>query len=129
MTLFIAQRRILLLSSGMIFLSDEDVDVKRLLTRWLNAQPKELRAGLSGWMDDMFYRSGGVVEQRYTDIGTFCLLVRESSLFEVLRLACMVNPSFMVALWSKTYFKIYTRSGRLSILVNPKGVACSRQTL
>lgn len=41
---------------GMIFLSDEDVDVKRLLARWLNSQPKELRAGLSGWVDDMFYR-------------------------------------------------------------------------
>lgn len=42
--------------SGMIFLSDEDVDVKRLLTRWLNTQPKELRAGLSCWVDDMFFR-------------------------------------------------------------------------
>ncbi|CAM9717799.1 unnamed protein product, partial [Laminaria digitata] len=41
---------------GMIFLSDEDVDVKRLLTRWLNSQPKDLQAGLSCWMDDMFLR-------------------------------------------------------------------------
>lgn len=68
MTLFIAQRRISLLFLGMIFLSDEDVDVKRLLTRWLNAQPKELRGGLSGWVDDMFYRWGGVSLQNYTDI-------------------------------------------------------------
>ncbi|CAN0042899.1 unnamed protein product [Ascophyllum nodosum] len=41
---------------GMIFLSDEDVDVKRLLTRWLNTQPKEQRPHLSGWVDDMFFR-------------------------------------------------------------------------
>ena len=42
--------------AGIIFLSDEDVDVKRLLTRWLNTQPKELQAGLSCWVDDMFFR-------------------------------------------------------------------------
>lgn len=40
----------------MIFLSDEDVDVKRLLARWIKAQPEGLRGGLSGWVDDMFYR-------------------------------------------------------------------------
>lgn len=48
---------LILTHAGMIFLSDEDVDVKRLLARWLNTQPKELRAGLSGWVDDMFFRS------------------------------------------------------------------------
>lgn len=41
---------------GMIFLSDEDVDVKRLLARWIKTQPEGLRGGLSGWVDDMFYR-------------------------------------------------------------------------
>ncbi|CAM9134653.1 unnamed protein product [Chrysoparadoxa australica] len=41
---------------GMIFLSDEDVEVKRLINRWLGDQAEELRAGLSGWLDDMFYR-------------------------------------------------------------------------
>lgn len=81
----------------MIFLSDEDVDVKRLLTRWLNAQPKELRGGLSGWMDDMFYRWGGVFLQNYTDIGGIRLSVEESSC-ELLRLTCIFHPSFIVAL-------------------------------
>lgn len=42
--------------AGMIFLSDEDVDVKRLLARWIKTQPESLRAGLSGWVDDMFHR-------------------------------------------------------------------------
>ena len=42
--------------AGMIFLSDEDVDVKRLLARWIKTQPESLRGGLSGWVDDMFYR-------------------------------------------------------------------------
>lgn len=47
-------------SAGMIFLSDEDVDVKRLLARWIKTQPEGLRGGLSGWVDDMFYRSNFV---------------------------------------------------------------------
>lgn len=40
----------------MIFLSDEDVDVKRLLARWLKSQPDELRDSLAGWAEDLFYR-------------------------------------------------------------------------
>ncbi|CAM9184751.1 unnamed protein product, partial [Discosporangium mesarthrocarpum] len=42
---------------GMIFLSDEDVDVKRLVNRWMGTQPQELRAALDGWVEDMFYRA------------------------------------------------------------------------
>ncbi|CAM9408681.1 unnamed protein product, partial [Ectocarpus fasciculatus] len=55
---------------GMIFLSDEDVDVKRLLARWIKTQPEDLRGGLSGWVDDMFYRGLDYVLDREMVVDT-----------------------------------------------------------
>lgn len=42
---------------GMIYLSDEDVDVKRLVSKWLTEQEEDLRMTLQSWMDDLFYRA------------------------------------------------------------------------
>ena len=42
---------------GMIFLNDDDVDVQRLITRWLNVQDEKFRMNLSAWIDDMFFRA------------------------------------------------------------------------
>lgn len=42
---------------GMIFLSDEDVDVKRVVKCWLRRQPEDLQMNLGAWMDDVFYRA------------------------------------------------------------------------
>ncbi|GMH82520.1 hypothetical protein TrST_g11065 [Triparma strigata] len=42
---------------GMIFLNDDDVDVRRLVTRWLNTQEEGLRMNLSSWIDDLFFRA------------------------------------------------------------------------
>ncbi|CAM9131219.1 unnamed protein product, partial [Ectocarpus sp. 4 AP-2014] len=55
---------------GMIFLSDEDVDVKRLLARWIKTQPEDLRGGLAGWVDDMFYRGLDYVLDREMVVDT-----------------------------------------------------------
>lgn len=66
MTLFVEQ-------TGMIFLSDEDVDVKRLLARWIKTQPEDLRGGLSGWVDDMFYRWGNARLETSFICFCFCL--------------------------------------------------------
>ncbi|XP_012944204.1 cytoplasmic dynein 2 heavy chain 1 [Aplysia californica] len=41
---------------GMIFLSDEDVDVKALVNAWLKTQPETDQQMLSGWIEDYFYR-------------------------------------------------------------------------
>lgn len=49
---------------GMIFLSDEDMNLKRLVTRWISQQPEESRMGLTGWIDDLFYRALKLVLQR-----------------------------------------------------------------
>nr|KAG5701774.1 hypothetical protein BaRGS_000764 [Batillaria attramentaria] len=42
---------------GMIFLSDEDVDVKALVTAWLNGQPQQEQQMLGGWIEDYFYKA------------------------------------------------------------------------
>lgn len=42
---------------GMIFLSDEDVDVRRLVRKWLHELPEEQRLQLGAWVDDFFYRA------------------------------------------------------------------------
>lgn len=42
---------------GMIFLSDEDVNLQRLVHKWLNMQPESCRMDLSGWIEDLFYRA------------------------------------------------------------------------
>jgi dynein heavy chain 2 len=42
---------------GMIFLSDEDIDTRRVVTRWLLGQDADLRPRLEGWLDDLFYRA------------------------------------------------------------------------
>ena len=42
---------------GMIFLSDEDLDVTRLIQRWLSTFPQERRMAMSSWIDDLFYKA------------------------------------------------------------------------
>ncbi|XP_074649972.1 cytoplasmic dynein 2 heavy chain 1-like [Tubulanus polymorphus] len=42
---------------GMIFLSDEDTDVKALLSSWLSQQPESEQQMLSGWIEDYFYKA------------------------------------------------------------------------
>ena len=40
----------------MIFLSDEDLDVRRLIERWLSILPPEKQSSLSSWIDELLYR-------------------------------------------------------------------------
>jgi dynein heavy chain 2 len=42
---------------GMIFLSDEDLDVGRVVQKWLSSFPQEKRMALSSWIDEFFYKS------------------------------------------------------------------------
>ncbi|KAM9359311.1 cytoplasmic dynein 2 heavy chain 1 isoform 6-T6 [Symphorus nematophorus] len=42
---------------GMIFLSDEDIDVGALLKSWLRAQPEECRSNLENWLGDYFQQA------------------------------------------------------------------------
>uniref|UniRef100_A0A671UTR1 Cytoplasmic dynein 2 heavy chain 1 n=1 Tax=Sparus aurata TaxID=8175 RepID=A0A671UTR1_SPAAU len=42
---------------GMIFLSDEDIDVGALLKSWLRGQPEECRSSLENWLGDYFQRA------------------------------------------------------------------------
>ncbi|XP_077984893.1 cytoplasmic dynein 2 heavy chain 1-like [Glandiceps talaboti] len=41
---------------GMIFLSDEDTDVKALVTSWLVKEPEETQSRLQSWIEDYFYK-------------------------------------------------------------------------
>mmetsp|Transcript_43856 Transcript_43856/g.42370 ORF Transcript_43856/g.42370 Transcript_43856/m.42370 type:complete len:282 (+) Transcript_43856:815-1660(+) len=42
---------------GMIFLSEEDVDVSRITKTWLLRQDDKIQNKLSSWMDDIFYQA------------------------------------------------------------------------
>ncbi|XP_013869519.1 cytoplasmic dynein 2 heavy chain 1 [Austrofundulus limnaeus] len=42
---------------GMIFLSDEDIDVSALVKSWLRRQPDECRDNLENWLGDYFQRA------------------------------------------------------------------------
>ncbi|XP_041850617.1 cytoplasmic dynein 2 heavy chain 1 [Melanotaenia boesemani] len=42
---------------GMIFLSDEDIDVGALVKSWLKGQPEECRSNLENWLGDYFQRA------------------------------------------------------------------------
>ena len=42
---------------GMIFLSDEDVDVARLITCWILERPEERRADMKAWVDELFHKA------------------------------------------------------------------------
>ncbi|XP_029136209.2 dynein cytoplasmic 2 heavy chain 1 [Labrus bergylta] len=42
---------------GMIFLSDEDIDVGALVKSWLSGQPQECRNNLENWLGDYFQRA------------------------------------------------------------------------
>eukprot|EP00605_Chrysophyceae_sp_TOSAG23-4_P002934 GSChrysophyteH1.ASY1.ANO1.3229.1 assembled CDS len=42
---------------GMIFLSDEDLEVRRIVTRWLSTLPQERASSMSSWIDELFYKS------------------------------------------------------------------------
>lgn len=42
---------------GMIFLSDEDMDIKRLVSKWLLTQAADTRDSLSQWIDELFTKA------------------------------------------------------------------------
>uniref|UniRef100_A0A3P9QAB0 Cytoplasmic dynein 2 heavy chain 1 n=1 Tax=Poecilia reticulata TaxID=8081 RepID=A0A3P9QAB0_POERE len=42
---------------GMIFLSDEDIDVGALVKSWIRGQPEECRSNLENWLGDYFQRA------------------------------------------------------------------------
>eukprot|EP01033_Poteriospumella_lacustris_P002713 gene2718-1970_t len=42
---------------GMIFLSDEDLDVGRLVQKWLTTFPEDKRMAMSSWIDELFYKA------------------------------------------------------------------------
>ncbi|KAK5608849.1 Cytoplasmic dynein 2 heavy chain 1 [Crenichthys baileyi] len=42
---------------GMIFLSDEDIDVGALVKSWLRGQPEECRSNLENWLGDYFQKA------------------------------------------------------------------------
>ncbi|XP_056229968.1 cytoplasmic dynein 2 heavy chain 1 isoform X2 [Seriola aureovittata] len=42
---------------GMIFLSDEDIDVAALVKSWLRGQPEECHSNLENWLGDYFQRA------------------------------------------------------------------------
>jgi dynein heavy chain 2 len=42
---------------GMIFLSDEDLDIVRLIQRWLSSFSSDLRVSMAAWIDELFYKA------------------------------------------------------------------------
>lgn len=42
---------------GLIYMSDDDVDVRRVVTRWLRSQPEEAQAPLGGLIETLFHRA------------------------------------------------------------------------
>ena len=42
---------------GMIFLSDEELDVSRLVQRWLSTFQQEKKLSMSSWIDELFYKA------------------------------------------------------------------------
>jgi len=42
---------------GMIFLSEEDVDIGRITQTWLQKQDEKLRNSLAGWLEDLFTKA------------------------------------------------------------------------
>ena len=53
---------------GMIFLSEEDVDIPSLVTSWVKKQPQDMQAKLAGWMDDLFYQALTWVQEANADV-------------------------------------------------------------
>ena len=41
----------------MIFLSDEDMDVARLVQRWLSTFATDDKMNMSQWIDELFYKA------------------------------------------------------------------------
>ena len=44
------------LTATYIFLSDEDMEIKALVAAWLAKQTDDVRAKLTPWMDNFFYK-------------------------------------------------------------------------
>jgi dynein heavy chain 2 len=55
---------------GMIFLSDEDSDVGRLVQRWLSVFPQEQRMSMSSWIDELFQKALDFVLQMESVVET-----------------------------------------------------------
>lgn len=49
---------------GMIFLSEEDVDIGRITKTWLQKQDEKMQNSLAGWLEDIFLKSLAWVLQR-----------------------------------------------------------------
>ena len=54
----------------MIFLSDEDSDVGRLIQRWLSVFPQEQRMAMSSWIDELFQKTLDLVLQMESVVET-----------------------------------------------------------
>ena len=53
---------------GMIFLSEEDVDIRSLVTAWLKRQKEAMQARLAGWLDELFYQALQAVLDANADV-------------------------------------------------------------
>lgn len=79
---------------GMIFLSEEDVDVRRLINTWLKKQPEEMQGKLGAWMDDIFYKTLEYV-----------LNIEHSMVVETTKVGVVLNVlSYMNKIQSKAHF-------------------------
>jgi len=51
---------------GMIFLSEEDVNIRSMVVSWLQLQSQEMQTKISSWLDDIFYKALDWVHENNT---------------------------------------------------------------
>ena len=76
---------------GMIFLSEEDSDIKRLIKSWVLAWPEAMQGKLEAWFDSYFFRAlklihevsdeAGTPQKRRKSIGTVGSASRKNALY------------------------------------------------
>lgn len=42
---------------GMIYLSDEEMDISRVIQKWVSALPSDRQLSLTSWIDELFYKA------------------------------------------------------------------------
>jgi dynein heavy chain 2 len=83
--------------TGMIFLSEEDVDVKTTVVTWLAEQPTDVSARLEPWMTEFFYKAIDVlVATKALIIETTRMGLVKSALSQLV--GCTAKPQFAIGL-------------------------------
>lgn len=71
-----------------MYFSDEDTDIKAIVSSWLSSQPEHEQDILSGWIEDTFYRA---VDWVLKSVSFILITSRVSSMCSLIEMSMIIQ--------------------------------------